>query len=555
MKFIKCFSIGLLISNFIHLTLAMEPTQVKGLQEAFEGKAPFYAFTITRTAKDDYMYNPIFEDDVYLVFATLNKFFNPSLQIDFKKNTAEIEQRLMEKRDVIEKQYMQLHETINAKSEYGDKLRTLIIRKKLRDKLKIKKNKDEFEHKLENNEILLDIILKHYSSKQQFDEKFCSQDFFLKKGRIQQRQEFFKSFFEQTVTLSEQDKNECVRNNIHPSDLYLFDNYKQIINTGEKEKIFEDNLVCINGLLSSNKRWESLIDQWCMIVFNEMFFSKTEPLSKSDIDIILKYASQFTAGNPKTILHMNFLFTDNRKLVQDDLYLLKRDEFLHTGGGFPLPFQEPGTSKVTMEGYEKYRNSLLQSAQDGMVNTLQNQSFILWNGKIVASYLKASYHEESDKMLANNHLYLFGKGLESICTKDNPHRRVAEVLLDYLSTETCYDLALGVSKSLIEHSKKKIHVFVSNKLKADQYYKNLPAHATLIIHVDPDPEVYQKVVRSKKHPLQARLLGETKHLERISSFVENNPIFSFGWLDHLENKYILQLWDIQDALSKVEKGY
>jgi len=124
-----------------------------------------------------------------------------------------------------------------------------------------------------------------------------------------------------------------------------------------------------------------------------------------------------------------------------------------------------------------------------------------------------------------------------------------------LSTETCYDLALGISKDQLEHMNKKIHIFVSNKLKTDQCFETLPDYPTLIIHADPDPEVYQKVVRSKKNPLQTNLLMDFQHLDRVSKFVENNPVFSFGWVDPLENKYLVQLWDIQDALLKAKKGY
>jgi hypothetical protein len=109
------------------------------------------------------------------------------------------------------------------------------------------------------------------------------------------------------------------------------------------------------------------------------------------------------------------------------------------------------------------------------------------NGLILTRYRKSTYFQESDATLAHNAncWYIFGTS-QDIIEPGQARNRLAVFLRKRISSEICFDLALGIRKNN-PSSTSQIHIIQSNYIDATMYEnQNNLQNSKLMIHVDPE---------------------------------------------------------------------
>lgn len=181
-----------------------------------------------------------------------------------------------------------------------------------------------------------------------------------------------------------------------------------------------------------------------IVVFNECFFQKYEPLEKGDIntfgtkDYFLNELKNISQNCPNTILYPNFLYketfsdtTRQREILAQNISNHPSNSqnavFLNFDFQFPSPVSGP--------------NAIFRNVTYGILN-----------GQKMTKYKKRTYWREYDKgILFRGWIYDFGdgkdhitlNGQQPIVTNLVPRLRIIE----NISTEICFDLAHGVRRS------------------------------------------------------------------------------------------------------------
>lgn len=307
-----------------------------------------------------------------------------------------------------------------------------------------------------------------------------------------------------------------------------------------------------------------------LIIFNEMFFGKAHETKNSENYAPLLY-KEFTEISsdiqnlskmvPSAIFHVNFLYFSNQQ---------------KTGKEYKDLVQQ-SKKKLNPKGVKNYSfldNSqinwnifLNKIANEKNYDIFQNESLIYSCGRVVGSYQKASYKDEANLLLNStlggygNSLYFFGEGIDK--TLENSDS--AKIINNYISTDICYDLEVGVRYELNNYpSDGKIHIFVSNTLPLStndtdsitkNRFNNLPNHIPLIFHIDPDAQdlflnppkgdffLNEYFIQTKK--------VDMFQLNKINNVILQTPCFNPIQLGIGDNIFTFKIWDINAALDKL----
>lgn len=152
-----------------------------------------------------------------------------------------------------------------------------------------------------------------------------------------------------------------------------------------------------------------------------------------------------------------------------------------------------------------------------------------------------------------------GSGEDEVVTEDDRVKAVAEVIKQYLSTEICYDLEIGLRKTLQSYPDNgRIHVVVSNTLSLAQLGKaeNLPDHIPLIIHADPKEQeiLVENEVRAILLPdvYTPDTAGDPLHTTRFNQFTKAMPLADFRINLTDNNVFVFRVWDLQQLINLQE---
>lgn len=179
--------------------------------------------------------------------------------------------------------------------------------------------------------------------------------------------------------------------NIQGSELkdYILDNFDKNLKLTDRCKINPEN-------------------QYSIILFNEMFFSKDEALTKEEVDNIVNCYKVFPFF-PKTFLFMNFLYKDNIKpeyKSQLDVSQVVYNEIFEGIDKWDYPFMnftEEGAQQQLISpkspGMMYYKN-YVEQAMKGIstffaTKLLFNQTKIFFENNEIGYYNKSSYYMES----------------------------------------------------------------------------------------------------------------------------------------------------------------
>jgi hypothetical protein len=448
----------------IFLLSNVEASQIEELKDAFEGKRPFYAVTVTRTTpyneQTDYKF--LLKHQSYLLFSILENalggqdhFFIKQLEKVFSEEMKRYEESKLLKLKVSEQisdQESELYKRLNEEI-----FEECINKDTLFDSLNKNQKIEVFEElkKKETNVLIL--------------EKEALFVNIQNKNKLKNRLNYIKNNFpieiEKKISLilyeGSKEKQQFVeyweKNENHYKDIVgkHFSLYEEIIEKIKQYKFYD------------------LKNHWGLIVFNEMFFGKSVPIEKGLLDEFVPI-KEFSKINPNKIFHINFLLNDIKK-------------FLNQGEKLKYIDQYRGDKKIfNWDEKEKDYNWYLSqfNNEDLILKTLENISFSFLNGIILTSYNKSSYQMENDDDLKNRVFYIFGNRQDSIVSEDS---EVSWLLQEHLSTEICYDLECSIRNQFNSYPKKlTIHVVPSNTLPfKERHYLSLPNYGKVVIHADP----------------------------------------------------------------------
>ncbi|MDR2781113.1 MAG: hypothetical protein LBB21_01470 [Holosporaceae bacterium] len=225
---------------------------------------------------------------------------------------------------------------------------------------------------------------------------------------------------------------------------------------------------------------------WKIFVFNETFFSKTTPLKDKEKTEIERLFFAFL-NEDNILLHINYLYTSDTKIHdQTRLEMIKR-----FSGEYDLSVSQIKPPKVVFKFDQSSREkmiasleqnktivneykSFLQTLNENTVHSLLfNRSFIFYKNDQLTRYNKSTYLAEANSLLIDNTtlkakqgalVYNIGNGkdIKNAATK---YPLLAQLIVDNISSEICYDLTLGIRHSnqwKNVNQSSKLHIYTSN---------------------------------------------------------------------------------------------
>jgi hypothetical protein len=211
-----------------------------------------------------------------------------------------------------------------------------------------------------------------------------------------------------------------------------------------------------------------------IIIFNEMFFSKSDPLEFFPKMFILDRIKEISAKAPNVIFCPNFLYIEHGAL--DNTAKLRAISNMKT--------KMTGSNKHASASYAV--STLINVAQPvDFPNCyhLINRSYYLNNDKILTQYQKATYFKEADPLIIGKSvLYDFGSGLDMKVSDGN----LTNALLKNISTEICFDLDCKIRETNgwknTGSGQSNLHIIQSNTI--DPQMNEVPTDR-YIAHSDP----------------------------------------------------------------------
>jgi hypothetical protein len=254
-------------------------------------------------------------------------------------------------------------------------------------------------------------------------------------------------------------------------------------------------------------------DDYKIIAFNEMFFSKKTPLDKNGgvdsvtHDSVLKCIKDFNKDVKNSIVFYNVLYKSEENIDwQNALYLYALTFFRQKNGSLNYEFKSkksmsdhvwteinkrfsyttpPGKTVVSIIGdyVNKYKksddtfsyNDLTTDTEIKTITSteipkkakfLVNRTYCIYDQKDIFYYNKSAYYRENDDLIDNHkYIYLIGDGYPENRLPNIKHDKI----FNAISTEICLDFACGIRKNNLWKNKRggvpsKLHIIQSNSV-------------------------------------------------------------------------------------------
>lgn len=535
--------------------------------QAFKGYSPFFGISIARDTITP-AYGGIDVDEEKMIFCILESILSgvelrPEI-IDYinviaenKENQyIEIKRRLISKEEAINEDELR-NDLIDSAVESFSKVPKFIEFFNYTKDTKIKfkqKLKDFIQSRINEPCENIDALRAHLKTTFDVIDKPSTIVFEQKSAEI-------KKIIEQLINLQKVKKEKAraqLEKELSKDQANFFGYYEDSIGTQDPHyyfrRIINAQLQYIRNLAQFfNKKIKS---HPCLIVFNEMFFSKDHPLTIESLEEKQNYIKNLTHKFSNILVHANFLFQDTLNFENEEKYKSFVNKQYRT-----FTMLHKFTEKEIFETsekftYEDYRVQFLETRDT--LNIIKNQSFIYWNNTPLMSYLKSSYRNEADKYIKEGAFYILGQGQDLIIYDEHISNAdscaMAKIVNKYLSTEICYDSNIGVRKSLKTYpANGKIHIIVSNTLSIDnqENVNNFSTKIPLLFHVDPK---YQEIFINNENNVifNPELVAESNdpfHKNKINQLVRATPIITFRLNLGLNDVFIFHLWDLNYLLK------
>ncbi len=608
-RHIRQFFFLLILLNCAQTVYSMEQSEpkeevefIKGLQGFFQKRMPFYGISVSRETFDDRNYPKLTKEEQSLVFNTLGfllgqpnelpEFLNCFLkqfvekeikflkefQEDYEKRYEELNKHFISDLDNLNVDILKiyLNDKSNAKNLSLDEKDFLtflnggLIKEIIIGSLKIEDLKKEIGKYISESEKTLITLIKNkkYIDKELGGLKRVSGFPLFEKQLLHfLSNEQVSKYFLQKV--------EVDFNNNERGD--LLNRFFDLKAREQKDPGFISVYTQKDESLHFLKKIRDKIANGnSLFIFNEMFFGKSlekephegyAPLSNKEFVKISDQLINLSKAVPSALFHVNFLYFDKEEMFGIE-YKTLIDEIKEKLKSKNIKeysiFDDPETATINWDFL------LNKVSNEQKYKIFKNESLIYSHGRIVGSYQKASYKDEANAFLEHtlngkeNSLYLFGKGQDIAADKS----LLAQLINNYISTEICFDLEMGMRHKLNNHPPEgKIHIFVSNTLplslseKTDvqmrNRFNNLPDSIPLIFHVDPIEQDFFLNPPKKDLFLNEYFMQTKKpdifQLNKKNNLILQEPIFRPIRLGVGNSVFTFKIWDINAAIDKVNE--
>ncbi|MBY0280731.1 MAG: hypothetical protein K2W94_01065 [Alphaproteobacteria bacterium] len=559
------------------LPQSIQAAEVERLQAAFNGDQPFFGVAVTRDVENNPSdYTPLSQEESYFIFCLLNSLYGKEVREDeFMREIEKIQTEKVRKYSFLREQEKE-RIRVESLKEVEHKIRT----KPFLDKMIPRLNKSaafksffvlEAVHApvlqkiveiillIDNPIKLFEEVRKGLSGEELADEslrmtaiQICEMLEFLPSSphKVTQAKKILEEIFtikNSIRTLVEESFTENERFLLTSLEMYQA-NFPSFFEA-QKIKLFQQyKEVLERQLRGLREQLGGLNKFWSLVVFNEMFFSKTMPLSFEQFFNIKNYFIDFSALNPKAILQANFLKERYvETTAQGKALRLNVESYYYR----EMAKKIPGffySSKVGDWG--GYLEKIKQNGKD-FLNIFNNINYTYWNRETLNFYEKSSYREEADTLLQKEHLYTVGMAKNLPLRVSGDASQIQHLIHENMSTEICYDLEMGVRKAFASYPRNlKVHVVPSNTLPiTHRNIDNLPDNGSVIFHVDPEytellvKNKFQVDVREAKP--ESELFNKFKH----HKFIRKSPLLSFQIMTD-NNLYTFSFWLLDQAIKE-----
>jgi hypothetical protein len=246
---------------------------------------------------------------------------------------------------------------------------------------------------------------------------------------------------------------------------------RYILPSRKDTKVTADNVASVDALCSDLAAYKAKMNGACtLVVFNESLFSQDPPLNSSQKNFILEQLKLLSFSAPSSIFYPNFLFTEMRSNTKEEAMAAQK-EMEDNGKIGRMIFKNiadyPLNCTPVTYSRKETENVFSKKSNDEKCQILYllNETIAIHAGEVLTAYKKFTYFSESNKTIRNGGKYDFGEGKDVATDVPQSLRILQTVLLENISTETCFDLAYGVRHgngwiNLIGPSK--FHIILSN---------------------------------------------------------------------------------------------
>lgn len=218
-----------------------------------------------------------------------------------------------------------------------------------------------------------------------------------------------------------------------------------------------------------------------IVVFNECFFQKTQPMPENDetsgsARCIIDWCKSISSLCENSLFYLNLLcqvpcaHAEHSKIIQKNRASYSTDKMF-----------------IDTKSLRRFPANYHQNADINGI--FKNITYGIFDGEIATSYQKRSYCAEWNAGIATKFIYDFGSG------KDIPHNEIGRKLIHKISTEICFDLCKGVRQSnnwkngAMFARQSIFHVLQSNSINPicgtpPNDNKNRLPKDTIIVHAD-----------------------------------------------------------------------
>lgn len=557
-----------LISCVSNCFASHSDTSEEAFGNAFKGTSPFYGITVARDTVTA-TYGALTHEEEGIVFSILTSLFSGETREILTLSAELIRQKaswFIQTKEALQKEESRLNPVEIAELTIDEATSSFVSATHFRDFLGFKDEKQRCKETLQG-----------FVSDSTRHRRAEAIDAF----RIRLREAFgvpipkmstpvfeskSKEIFDFIFTFNERvekRKHDTVKTEIlkNFTDRNLFERYASQIRDQDPNTFFRGIFANIEKIarLSQRIHGEKIRQNPCLVIFNEMFFSKDRPLSSDEFTAKEVALRGLTRRHRNVLVHANFLFEGLHSFdspAEYEAFMIEQERRVNllsarTG-------KQIFESGRYAEGYKEYATQFL--GYRSPLNILKNQSYVFWNGHPVISYLKSSYMREAEHLLTAGKFYELGTGEDVIppaLADLSAEMAVAKILRENLSTEICYDLEIGVRKKLDSYPiGGKVHIVISNTLPLAQYGRaeNLPDHIPLIIHVDPQDQEILLQAETKALLLpdtMPAVSGDPLHAVRINQLTKSMPMTTFRINLTTNNIFIFHVWDLQHCLQIV----
>lgn len=330
----------LLLIYVIALPILNKVSASEIFEGAFKGSSPFYAITVARDTVTK-SYGPLTPDEEGIVFSVLTNLLSEGSSLFRNLSVENIHKKEAWYnciKEILEKEEQQLDSREVAESIIKREAKSLTGVPQFKNFLGPDKGKEECEISLSG--FISDGINRGITDPSTEDFRKRLKEWFqippekavtvVFENKTQELYDFIRTFEDRAT----QEIRKTARKNVaqkqknFAQDISLFEKYESKIGKQNPRVFFENIVKTIDRInrKSLEIHANTIQNNPCLVVFNEMFFSKDRPLAAEEHAQKTDFLKGLTEAHPNILMHANFLFEELIQLSEDRYNALTKEQ-------------------------------------------------------------------------------------------------------------------------------------------------------------------------------------------------------------------------------------